>query len=882
MKRLMVAFAVISVSGCLCAKECEKNEDCASGQICGSQNLCETSGGGGSAGGTSAGGSAGGRAGGAGGGSSGGGMSAGGAAGGTAMGGGTVPTCSVACAEWQVCDTNFTPPICGDALLTVTAPVRDQAIETQGSLTVLAELRYDGGLVRTPIPVNAESLTPKTVPSGGAGTVDAPATAQWWTLRFGWDGGARADQRVEVRGCNAVTCADWQSCTGTVDGGFCADAVASLVWNGPDGGPYQPGVSLQAAVTVTMFDGGLFAAPVPLRGAASGTLVGSGNRKEATIVSPAADGPFTLIAGWDGGLLVSLTSRVDAVRPALTVTVEDAPVRLTQEVDGTNDVKRYRKDEVAKFRVEALEDVDFSGAVISPAVQVANGQCAACTNAARCQCYSLNLEPLTFNAMRGVQGLSVGNVRDVAGNVALPTDAGIQVTRFKWAAATPDMLGIRAAPALDSKGRLYVGTTDTNNNGNVYQIGLRGEVGLFAGGAAVQSIAVAESAVLGGREELVYIASNTAGGGNLRGHRLDGGFATGSGASGCFNSFGLAKTHAAVALFDAGVGSNGMEVGATGIFEPGGGTGTGGALCVYRAFSGPAQLTEASTSNWVVPNVPNPANSATNLVAVDNDVYLFQTNRLLRRFAWSSPSNLAFTDMGASAALATSGTPVSLAASPGRIFATIVGPAQPFVSTDRTGAQVSTFGNTSYSASGPVVLGPSNSASVPAPAIAYASTTLVTGDVLQKLLASLTQNISPQAVGVVNVAGTGAVEAAPVLGTPRGGQAGDALLYLMRRGGALEVFSVGADGSSTAGWSGSLFLTGTPSFFASPTLDCSRDASGAGRTGSGTFYAVASDGRIAAVIVDSPRLSTDAPWPKWQRTAGNAGNPGFPLNPGCP
>ena len=45
---------------------------------------------------------------------------------------------------------------------------------------------------------------------------------------------------------------------------------------------------------------------------------------------------------------------------------------------------------------------------------------------------------------------------------------------------------------------------------------------------------------------------------------------------------------------------------------------------------------------------------------------------------------------------------------------------------------------------------------------------------------------------------------------------------------------------------------------------------------------VVDDGRITAVIVDSTRLEPTAAWPKWQRTAGNSGNPLFPLNPGCP
>lgn len=918
MKRLMLAFAVISVSGCLCAKECKTAEDCATGQICGSQNLCEAPGTGGgvaggssTAGGSTAGGRAGGMAGGTGGSSTAGG-SAGGASGGTAggatsggasggmngggmtaggmtaggMGGGTA-TCVPGCDDWQICDTTGAIPTCGVIDVEVTAPTPGSVAETSVQLTLAATARYDGGVVRRPIPVEAMGLSAVSVPSNGMVNVTTPATAQSWTLRFGWDGGARVDREVEVRGCNGVSCGEWQSCTGTVDGGRCVDGLTALTWVAPDGGPYAPGVMVPAQLTVTMSDGGTYSGAVPVTGAVMTSLTGATNTKQGALVTPVVHGPFTVTAGWVGGPLSSLTSRVDAQGPGLTLVVEDAPARLTQEVDPALGVvpQLYRKDERAFLRVEANEDVNFAAASVSPtAIQEPANQCTGCTNPARCQCYSINLDPLSFNALRGVMGVSVSNVRDGVGNASQTADGGIQVTRWKWGVALPDGLSARAAPALDSRGRLYVGTIDANNNnGNVYQVGRQGQVSLFVSGAAVQSIAVAETVVGAGgaRQEVVYIASNTSAGGNLHGRLLDGGVMSGSGSSGCYNSYGLAKTFTAVALFDAGVTVGGMEVGAAGMFEPGGGTGTGGALCAYRPFNGPAQVTEPATMEWVAPSVPTPAATATNMVAVDNSIYLLQSNRQLRRFFWLG----VLSDQGSGPAIATSGTPVSLAASPGRLFATVVGPAQPFVSMDRTGAQQSNFGNSTFAASGPVVLGPSTSASVPSPALVYASTTAATGDFLQKLLTSLTVNTAPQNVGGINFTPTGAVEAATVLGSPRGGatSAADVLLYAMRRGGVLQVMSVNGSGATTAEWAASLFSTpGTPSFYASPTLDCRRDAAGAGVAGSGTFFAVTSDGRIAAVIVDSPKLATDAPWPKWQRTAGNAGNPGFPLNPGCP
>jgi NAD-dependent SIR2 family protein deacetylase len=79
-----------------------------------------------------------------------------------------------------------------------------------------------------------------------------------------------------------------------------------------------------------------------------------------------------------------------------------------------------------------------------------------------------------------------------------------------------------------------------------------------------------------------------------------------------------------------------------------------------------------------------------------------------------------------------------------------------------------------------------------------------------------------------------------------------------------------------------VFVGTSFSVVAPPTLDCNRVAVNR----PGTLYVLgqtgAGAGVLAAIIVDSTKLDPTAPWPKWQRTAGNAGNPAFPLNPGCP
>ena len=84
---------------------------------------------------------------------------------------------------------------------------------------------------------------------------------------------------------------------------------------------------------------------------------------------------------------------------------------------------------------------------------------------------------------------------------------------------------------------------------------------------------------------------------------------------------------------------------------------------------------------------------------------------------------------------------------------------------------------------------------------------------------------------------------------------------------------------------GGFFELTLGAIYAHPTLDCNRRP-GAATATTGVLYVAAGSGRVAAIIVDSPKLldATDV-WPKFQRTAGNAGNTDatrFPFNPGCP
>jgi hypothetical protein len=137
--------------------------------------------------------------------------------------------------------------------------------------------------------------------------------------------------------------------------------------------------------------------------------------------------------------------------------------------------------------------------------------------------------------------------------------------------------------------------------------------------------------------------------------------------------------------------------------------------------------------------------------------------------------------------------------------------------------------------------------------------------------------------GLALRSGAGIIRTSPVLGRARAGQSAG-MGYAVTSTGNLIVFAQDGTVDSASDW-GSLFATGTNAIYAHPTLDCNR-RSGAATSSTGILYVAAGTGRVVALIVDSPGLlDTTGAWPKFQRTASNAGNTDavrFPFNPGCP
>jgi hypothetical protein len=118
----------------------------------------------------------------------------------------------------------------------------------------------------------------------------------------------------------------------------------------------------------------------------------------------------------------------------------------------------------------------------------------------------------------------------------------------------------------------------------------------------------------------------------------------------------------------------------------------------------------------------------------------------------------------------------------------------------------------------------------------------------------------------ISVPNAGSFPGAPVLG------AGGALYAASATGPAADIGEVSAWSSDnlTLRWK---LSDSVGRARASPSLDCARQADGTPAAQSkGVLYVPALDGRLYALVVDSPGLDKNAPWPKYQHDARNTGN----------
>jgi hypothetical protein len=553
----------------------------------------------------------------------------------------------------------------------------------------------------------------------------------------------------------------------------------------------------------------------------------------------------------------------------------------------------FRRDEQATIRVSSTEVV--SALTVTYGGKMASKFPTPCgTN---CTDFVADLWVPTLNAMTGSFAVAVEG-RDVLGNVSVVTAPSIPVTRLRWQTQTNDLNSIRAALVLDTNGTVFVGTTNTNTNGNIYAFQQNGTSasGWDAGGVnvgAVVSLAYAVTEVFtdGGTTtspyEALFYNANTGNGAVLSALKASAPVAptissTSSQALCSRNSAGgmrpMMKSNAAIALMDEG----NQKISAVSILANDNSANLGGS-CRWAPFDTGRDIQEfnnmsgaGSSGIFEEPGnlVINRAFGSHYVNYVSNDGASLQT--VYRGLTQNTQDVANSTNVGP--VVSTSGG----AASTGLVF----------VESANIGYRFTGLNETSVSGIARI----NNSGAIPPAYFTSAATTLplagrgspvIVGDTLtagfiggryyHRIIASdgVATELTRQDGGAIFPAAGAKVFASPVIGNSR-------------------VFAVSQSGevvshSSTNNFEWAIPLA-TPSFpsvnnvTASPTLARNKLNSTQGGAFTGILYVASGNGILTSLIVDDTHTNCSALWPKWQKDIFNSGNSSFTVADGgvCP
>ena len=946
MKRVVILASVLAaISGCVCGRTCTSNSECEAMEVC-TEGLCQatspTAGGGaaggsvagGGAGGTTAGGRAGGAAagggtaGGSGGGAVAGGMTSGGSAGGMGggdaggaaggmtgggMGGGVAaPLCDGGCEVFAVCNGQYDGGRCEWGELTVIQPGdAGVTLDAGVGVSILASFRLaDGGPWPTgvSIPVRTTWDAGTRVMDGVVEVVTGAQTAGDGEVVVGWAGGPQKTRSVSFVSCAgaAPSCQAYQQCVATTAGGRCENVPMAVSWVSPTGntlerGPVNPGFS--AVVRLDIDAGATLPMTLPLV-LEDGGVLGPMTLATAVGVRPAQysvnvtlngpEGTKVLVAGWaDAGVAALVaTQRVffDMTAPMVSLVAQSRPGTLPV-ADATVPMS-WVKDEVAYValtvtgatRGALASDIQTPGFTGNPVA--APGNCGTCTGS--CVCFAVDLKDAPLAGLRGTVPVGAPSFVDAVGNASLVQMASFAVTRVKWTAdvSQPGGTAVRAAPVLDPNGNLYTGTDDSlpGTTGRVVSLYADGGVRWTRAGGAVQALAAANSTIetpTGAQADVVFVAANEDSAGNKTGRLTavlaGSGAVTGLNSNSCRVLGNPIFSAPSLMVLSGGSAGNTAQVGAFGLLNTGM---SNGRVCGYSAVDG-AQNGPSNTQ-YNLPAVPTPAASPVNLVFTGTAHVGVLEDFSGQTWTWTSSVPPA---VGTSQGRGGAGpTQTGLALIPTTPGAAVTVTTQ-VRDTNRepigllgTGLQnpvyVPTDGGT-FTRSAPVVVVPSSTANEwhlvgggnPSTRDWLRVTTVTTAGATAPAFVA-----GPRSAVQATTPTSEELLTSPVLGDA-------SELYAVTKAGRLYVFGVTPAGAVTYKWHGA--LGGSGDVVAHPTLDCNRTRGMA----PGVLYSVSSAGLVTAVVVDSRKLAT-SPWPKWQRTAANAGSLGaapsdFPLNPGC-
>lgn len=663
--------------------------------------------------------------------------------------------------------------------------------------------------------------------------------------------------------------------------GQCVPALQVIVTSPPNKADLGGPSARQAIFTASVLrlDGGAASAlPTSLQVILTGT--GGGTSSATRLVDggfatsfefPLVEEQYVLDLGWPGGPRGISSFNVDFLAPQQSYGQPPLPAG------------GYKRDMEAPLLVRSHEPMaglaatlrgTGTAAVLLSAAPPSTCAAAGLTPDANDVCVHVDLAAPEFNSASGTMTLTT-TASDAWGNQSTATGS-FAVDRLRWVVTPPGLTqfpSANVAPALDSDGNLYVGiNSGALASGRVVSLAPDGGVRWSVALGTVQSVAVGPRSVSGRSGDLVYVAQNQLlSGTSLTGsvRALNASNGSGTGLSAELSGVSL-PTWSAIGLYDAGVITGGIvNVGALMVQSLGPSAdlnGELGVLCAYTPTGIGACSAQRADYMQAEPGTGSAPWSPTNLVVSGARVWFQVLDGFFANVAMVDvPSSGVPQFFGSSGGF--SGAPTGLALTASNVLNVAAG-AQNGASL-RLYTRPNAGTGASESGGGP---------SAAPPVIPAGSTTAA-------FLGGGSGALGLRAAPFTDVAGGGF---APTVGSTLPGSAvsttspvlGDqGLLYVVTSGGALHVYDAAAGLSSVSPrWSLSPFGSSAV-VHAHPTLDCNRLR---GSTRPGTLYVVAQSGAVAAVIVDSRRLEPSSPWPRWQRTAGNAGNTAFPLNPGCP
>lgn len=636
--------------------------------------------------------------------------------------------------------------------------------------------------------------------------------------------------------CNGVSCLAGYSCEAAT--GECLLRVTELRIVSPSaaltadaGILLVAGLSTDASVTLP--------ADLSFRVDDGGTQTLSGGGPQYSNMFSLADGTHTIrveAAFADAGFVATTSITVDTDGPTIS---------------GTLPSTRQQRDEIFGLDLTASEPVQLSTVDVrlkGVKLQAATGSCLASAG-----CWVVDMSAPPLDGLTSSFDVEV-TASDLAGNAKTSTLGSIQVTRKRWEVNAASGEEVRAAPALGSDGTIFLGTRGTGITGTLLALnpadgGVQSSTTSFG---AILSVASAVSEDAG----LVFYSSNDLTGGQV-GARAASGLGLPAGVPGAARGNPGTPTYSAIALVPKSL----TEVGAVASFNR---LPLNGRVVIYGASSA-AEGANAADSGVDFAAVPNPVEVANNIIVNGTEAHLPNTITGTG-MNWQSISSVNGTPViGPSRALEGSGNDCCVS---GQAFigGTLL------IGGRNLGRKVYAGSSSGVTAGNLGGAFDNGTPAVASPSVAFIGhgTELVRFNPSDLITA-----------GVVLKSGVNFARTSPVLGNPRADQS-VGLGYAVTTAGVLLVFPQDGSTDSASDW-GSPFST-SASVVAHPTLDCNRRI-GAATTTTGVLY-LASTTSVVAVVVDSPKLlETAGAWPKYQRTAGNAGNTDntrFPLNPGCP